>query len=167
MIHSSLITQADFFPLERITGENVLLFLSSASIKPSSEHTDAVWLWLPWSSHTSPCLVKCLMGSQLKRGPTSFSSQPLVTSHTSPQMNRGQLPKEGTVGFQGRATFSNFSNKPLNSSRLQEARRAPPLGSRDRLIPLKRGAGRRVADSVYSAIKQHLSPTSLTGPAGL
>jgi hypothetical protein len=129
MVHSSLITQAEFsfffFPYptnDQQKGENTVLLVSSASLKSSSEQTDANrGSGLPWSSQTSSCLVKCLLGSQLERGPTS----PLATAtEWRPHTHCAQrtTPKRRAVdrgggGERGRrnTSFPNFSIKPPNS----------------------------------------------------
>lgn len=82
-------------------------------------------------------LVKCLMGSQLKRGPTSLLSVLAMgdLTHITANAERTTLQRGYTVDLGGeRSTFPNFSNKPPNTtaaSLVQAARRPPPLGSGD------------------------------------
>ena len=75
-MHSSLITQA-VFPLEQMTGQqkgkSILLFLSSASLTSSSEQAEACEAVAPRVEHSSPCLVKCLVGNPAAEAPPFLS----------------------------------------------------------------------------------------------
>lgn len=159
MVHSSLITQILFPPRtnDRPTKRRkcAVVFLSSASLKSSSAQ-----LWLPWSSHISPCLVKSLMGSQLNRGPTSLLS--ILTT--------GDLAH--ITSHEEKTTLERGNSRPGGKNHLpkllhQASKLQPPPSSKKPAGPLhweagtrKGAAGRRAPDSVSSVVKQPLFTTS-------
>lgn len=105
-------------------GENMLLFISSASLNSSSEQTcQAGEALAPLVRQTSPCLVKCLLGSRLKRGPISLSVL-TAAAQWRPHTHREQrtTPKRGNSGPWGESRIP----KLHRTSKLQTSLLQPP-----------------------------------------
>lgn len=173
-MHSSLITQA-VFPLEQMTGQqkgkSTLLFLSSASLTSSSEQTEACEAVAPRGQHSSPCLVKCLVGNPAAEAPPF-----LCLGHWRPhtgylrgtEANFHQWPLGGEGGTWVGEAYPQTSPSSLRtpaSTFFREARGAPALESRVRLAAERRPP--RAPASVSSASKAASFPPTPTSQLNL
>lgn len=137
-----------------------------------------VKLWAERSLRRSgtPGLAYCPVPGQMSHGQPAAERPhfPLHLSYWRPHTHylkwtedNSQKRDHRTLGGAGDSSKRREPHPQTSPSSLQtpaasfhDARRAPAPRSRVRLVPLNEDAGRPVPDSVSTAVKQHLSPTS-------